>query len=408
MKTFDTNFKLVLISQIISLFGINILRFALLLFILDLTRSAAIFGAVTAITQIPIIVFAMIGGIMADRLDKKKQVVILDFSKAVMCFILLFIFLTGTYNLINLTVFIFLLMVTVTLFTPLLSAATPSIVKPEVLVDANGAIQGINAISDLLGFVLGGILMATIGVTNIILFSGIFFLISTVIDLFIKIPFEKQVEEKQGILKMIGSDIKLSFTYLKKENPVLLKLISIVAILSMLMFPLITVALPYVVRITFGASEQMLGLSQGMAMAGMLIGGLLAGKLKKWLTVKHFHRWIIASAFIVLSLALAVYDPLFPNSTLLPFWIFTLGFMVIMVVVCIVNILLMTLAQEKTPTHLLGKVVAFAMMATSVATPFGQYLYGMFAEMLGSSQYFLYLGIMMIVIVMGLVSKKVL
>ena len=409
MKTFDTNFKLVLISQTISLFGINILRFALLLFILDLTRSAATFGAVTAITQIPIIVFAMIGGIMADRLDKKKQVVILDFSKAVMCFILLFIFLTGTYNLINLTVFIFLLMVTVTIFTPLLSAATPSIVKPEVLVDANGAIQGINAISDLLGFVLGGILMATIGVTNIVLFSGIFFLISTVIDLFIKIPFEKQVrEERQGILKMIGSDIKLSFVYLRKENPILLKITSIVAVLAMLMFPLMTVGLPYVVRITFGASEQMLGLSQGVAMAGMLVGGILAGKLKRWLTVKYFHRWIIVSAVIGLSLSLAVYYPLFPSSTLLPFWIFTLGFMLIMVVVCLTNILLMTLTQEKTPTHLLGKVVAFVMMATSVATPVGQYLYGVMTEVLGTRQYFLYLGVMVVVMGMGMISKKVL
>ena len=201
--------------------------------------------------------------------------------------------------------------------------------------------------------------MATIGVVNIILFSGIFFLISTVIDLFIKIPFEKPVvEEKQGILKMIGSDIKLSFVYLKKENPVLLKLTSIVAILAMLMFPLLTVGLPYVVRITFGASEQMLGLSQGVAMAGMLVGGLLAGKLKRWLSVKYFHKWIITSAGIGLSLALAVYYPLSPGSTLLPFWIFTLGFMLIMTVVCVVNILLMTLTQEKTPTHLLGKVVA--------------------------------------------------
>ena len=409
MKTFDTNFKLVLISQIISLFGINILRFALLLFILDLTRSAAIFGTITAITQIPTVVFAMVGGMMADRLDKKKQVVILDFSKAVMCFILLFIFITGTYNLINLTIFIFLLMVTVTLFTPLLSAATPRIVKPEVLVDANGAIQGINAISDLLGFVLGGLLMATIGVTNIILLGGAFFLISTVIDLFIKIPFEKQEKtEKQGIFKMLANDIKDSFNFLRRENPVLLKLTSIVAILAMLMFPLVSVGLPYVVRVTFGASEQMLGLSQGISIAGMLVGGLVAGKLKRWLTVKHFHRWIIGSAIIGLSLALALYEPLFSNSTLLPFWIFTLGFMLIMTVVCIVNILLMTLTQEKTPPHLLGKVIAFVMMATSVATPVGQYMYGIIKEALGGSQYLLYLGVMVVVIGMGLVSKKVL
>jgi len=149
-------------------------------------------------------------------------------------------------------------------------------------------------------------------------------------------------------------------------------------------------------------------LSQGVAMAGMLVGGILAGKLKRWLTVKYFHRWIIVSAVIGLSLSLAVYYPLFPSSTLLPFWIFTLGFMLIMVVVCLTNILLMTLTQEKTPTHLLGKVVAFVMMATSVATPVGQYLYGVMTEVLGTRQYFLYLGVMVVVMGMGMISKKVL
>jgi MFS family permease len=409
MKTFDTNFKLVLISQTISLFGINILRFALLLFILDLTRSAAIFGAVTAITQIPLVVFPMVGGIMADRLNKKKMVVVLDFMKAVMCFILLFVFLTGTYTLTILTTFIFIIMITVTIFTPLLTAATPSIVRDEVLVDANGAIQGINAISDLLGFVLGGILVATIGVVNIILFSGIFFIISTVIDLFIKIPFIKQKKIKgQGLWKMITDDIKVSFLYLKNENPVLLKLSLIVAILAAVMMPLLTVAMPYIVRIGFGASETMLGVSQGTAMTGMLLGGLLAGKLKKVLILKHFHKWVIFSALLVLPLAISVYHPLFPGSYLLPFWIFTLGFMIIMTVVCLINILLMTLAQEKTPTNLLGKVIAFIMMVTSLLTPVGQYVYGTIAQALFSRQHLLFVGVGVIVLVMGLISKKVL
>ena len=81
MKKFDVNFKLVLVSQIISLIGGNVLRFALLLFILDMSGSAGTFGLVMAVSQIPVFLFAIPGGIIADRMDKKKLIVFLTALK---------------------------------------------------------------------------------------------------------------------------------------------------------------------------------------------------------------------------------------------------------------------------------------------------------------------------------------
>ncbi|MGN0733028.1 MAG: MFS transporter, partial [Emergencia sp.] len=66
----NRNFIMILVGQIISLFGNGILRFALPLYLLNETGSAALFGVVTACAFIPMIVLGPIGGILADRVNK--------------------------------------------------------------------------------------------------------------------------------------------------------------------------------------------------------------------------------------------------------------------------------------------------------------------------------------------------
>ena len=64
---FQKDFTLVVIGQIISLFGNAILRFALPLYLLRETGSPSLFGAVTACSFIPMIIFSLFGGVLADR-----------------------------------------------------------------------------------------------------------------------------------------------------------------------------------------------------------------------------------------------------------------------------------------------------------------------------------------------------
>ena len=77
-KLFSKDFTLVLIGQIISLFGNATLRFALPLYLLNLTGSSALYGTVTACAFIPPILLSPIGGMIADRANKRNVMVILD------------------------------------------------------------------------------------------------------------------------------------------------------------------------------------------------------------------------------------------------------------------------------------------------------------------------------------------
>ena len=67
---FRRDFTLVVIGQIISLFGSAILRFALPLYLLRQTGSPAQFGAVGAAALIPAVLCSPLGGAAADRLNK--------------------------------------------------------------------------------------------------------------------------------------------------------------------------------------------------------------------------------------------------------------------------------------------------------------------------------------------------
>ena len=88
-KLFSKDFTLVVIGQIISLFGNAALRFALPLYLLNKTGSSALYGAVTACAFLPMVLLSPVGGIVADRVNKRNIMVALDFLTALPCLLLI-------------------------------------------------------------------------------------------------------------------------------------------------------------------------------------------------------------------------------------------------------------------------------------------------------------------------------
>lgn len=85
-KLWHKDFTLVVIGQIISLFGNAVLRFALPLYILEQSGSPALFGQVSALAFLPMILISPVGGIIADRVNKQRIMVVLDFITSALVF----------------------------------------------------------------------------------------------------------------------------------------------------------------------------------------------------------------------------------------------------------------------------------------------------------------------------------
>ena len=160
---FRRDFNLVVIGQVISLFGSAILRFALPLYLLRQTGSPALFGAVGAAAFVPAVLCAPIGGVVADRVNKRNIMVILDFSTAGL--VLVFALLLDRVPLAPLMAACLMLLYGIAgAYQPAVQASIPLLAAAEQLTSANAVINMVNTLSALLGPVIGGMLFGAFGI----------------------------------------------------------------------------------------------------------------------------------------------------------------------------------------------------------------------------------------------------
>ncbi|MEG0566753.1 MAG: MFS transporter, partial [Hungatella sp.] len=166
--TFGKDFTLVVIGQIISLFGNAILRFALPLYLLRETNSPALFGLVTACSFLPIIVLSFLGGILADRVNKRNIMVILDFLTAGIIFAL---FLSlGKIPLVPLMMVVLMLFYGISgVYQPAVQASIPVLVANENILAASAMVNQVNSLAGLLGPIIGGMLFGAFGIMPILI-----------------------------------------------------------------------------------------------------------------------------------------------------------------------------------------------------------------------------------------------
>ena len=351
-KKFNLNFRLVLISKTISVVGGNILGFAMILFLVDFTQSAALLGTIMAITQIPSVVIMPFAGMIADRLDKKKLIVLFDVVTALSDFLLLWLLLTGSYTIINI-VFLRMIRISIVKFAAtVFTAAVPRIVEEDQLIGANGVLQSIGAVGLIGGSVIGGILFGVLGIQMIAFASGVLFLISAGISMAIKIPHVK-MKVVGGMILTIKSDMRDSFHFLTNEKPMIFRLFLVTSIITFLFLPLFMVGLPFIVDVTF---NRQVTVSFAIAAIGMFVGGICAGSLKKHLAIKHLAKWIGLMGASGLFLALAVSLAL--SSLSVAFWLFNMTLALTAFVFSLINSSFGAFIQQEVSKHLLGKVNA--------------------------------------------------
>ena len=152
---YGKDFLLMVIGQIVSLFGNAILRFALPLYLLRETGSSALFGIVTAFSLLPMIVLSLLGGVLADRVNKRNIMVGLDFFTAVV--IAGFYILKGVVPAVPLfTVTLMLLYGISGIYQPAVQASIPALLPKERILGASAIVNQIGSLANFIGPIIGG------------------------------------------------------------------------------------------------------------------------------------------------------------------------------------------------------------------------------------------------------------
>ncbi|MCI9562938.1 MAG: MFS transporter [Oscillospiraceae bacterium] len=399
-KLFNRDFTLVAIGQLISLFGNAILRFALALYVLDATGSAAVFGTVTAIAVIPTILLSPFGGILSDRVNRRNIMVSLDFATAALA-LGLGLLLSEENAVALITVTLLLLSVIQACYTPSVNSSVPLLQAEGNLVKANAVVSQVSMLANLIGPVLGGVLYGFFGAMPIILVSGVCFFLSAVLELFIHIPFQP-LDAKTSILQIVKDDLRESIRFMTREQPDILRITLMIAVYSLFVVSTITVGLPYMVRTVLGLSSQLYGAAEGLMAAAGIAGGIASGFLAGRLKTSRLYWLLVLSGAALVPVGAAFLLGCGPMTCYI---VITICIMAMQLLIALFSIFMLSLAQSRTPSHLLGKMTAYIMTLTMCAQPVGQALYGVLFDRFAGSLYLPLIATALIAAAIGLASR---
>ena len=399
-KLFNRDFTLVAIGQLISLFGNAILRFALALYVLDATGSAAVFGTVTAIAVIPTILLSPFGGILSDRVNRRNIMAALDFATAALA-LGLGLLLSEENAVALITVTLLLLSVIQACYTPSVNSSVPLLQAEGNLVKANAVVSQVSMLANLIGPVLGGVLYGFFGAMPIILVSGVCFFLSAVLELFIHIPFQP-LDAKTGILQIVKDDLRESIRFMTREQPDILRITLMIAVYSLFVVSTITVGLPYMIRTVLGLSSQLYGAAEGLMAAAGIAGGIASGFLAGRLKTSRLYWLLVLSGAALVPVGAAFLLGCGPMTCYI---VITICIMAMQLLIALFSIFMLSLAQSRTPSHLLGKMTAYIMTLTMCAQPVGQALYGVLFDRFAGSLYLPLIATALIAAAIGLASR---
>lgn len=303
-KGFSKDFYLVMIGQIISLFGNAVIRFALPLHLLTVTQSPSLLGIVSGLSFLPLVIMSPVGGLIADRVNKRNIMVVLDFFTAGL--VLAFLLLSGRVSLIGLIlVLLFLLYGISGAYQPSVQSSIPLLVTEEAIMPANALINMISSLSGLLGPALGGIAYGLWGITPILYVCAGCFFLSAVMELFIHIPFTRK-ERTCSLFRELTGDVKDSILFITREKKQIGKLTLCCAAVNLFLSALMIISLPVIVMqvLSFprGNASEMYGFLQAAMAGGGLAGGMAAGIFSKKLNIQGSWKLLFVSSLLLLPM----------------------------------------------------------------------------------------------------------
>ncbi|WP_329741878.1 MFS transporter [Dyella sp. A6] len=281
----NTNFRLLFAGGTVSAFGDQFTLVALPWLVLKLTGNPAALGLVLAAMAVPRAVFMLIGGAVVDHFSARNVLLIARGANALMVAALAALVLTGGITM----PWVYALALGIGLATafayPASTALMPSIVAPQQLQQANGALMGMRQLSLFVGPALAGLVIGTgahaaahgladaHGLGRAFAIDATSFVCSLVTLALIRLPTgAKRAGAMPGVFGQVLGGLRSI-----AADPPLRAFMLYAAVVSIFVTGPTQVGLPVLAdtRLDHGATS--LGIVLAANGGGMLLGGLLSG-----------------------------------------------------------------------------------------------------------------------------------
>ena len=385
-------FAMLWAGQTISRMGDAIETLALMWIALTLTGSATFMGLVGVCSMIPNLFLMSIGGVYADRWNRKHIMIVCDVARGSIIMLIPILHYLHALEPYHLCIVAFAVSIFESFFAPSIHATIPNLVDEQSLMPAISSMTMSSTFAQIIGLGLGGALIALVSAPNAIIINAISFFLSAIAIAPIHEKFSKQAPQKGET--RIWSDLIEGFRFIQKQRVLLT--IFILAVAVNFLFAPFGIAIPILSdRVlgtgSWGYSGMMIAFS-----AGMLIGGFAMGQWGGKFRKRTLLFW--GGLGITLPLCIA---PLFTVITPYIVGFFIMGFFI-----SLVNIPVNTLLQEITPDHIRGRVNSVSSTICMAAMPMGMALAGPLIDWMGVRPLLILIGIMALIVTVVTVSSR--
>jgi len=362
------DFRLMWSGACASTIGTFVQQFAQSWLVYDLTRNAFYLGLDLFLGQLPIILFSLVGGVFADRLDRRKMLLGSQYIQMVCAFALAALFYTHTVKIWEILSLSFIVGLGQSFGGPAYSALLPTLVPAEDLANAI-ALNSIQFnIARVLGPALGGLAYATLGATWCFAVNGVSYLAVIGSLMMIQVRFAPP-KSNQAILKSMREG--LSFIRQREGLSVLVLLAFVTTLLGFS----ITGFLPVIVQTVFHGGPQTYQVLLMSSGGGSIVGALLVAGSDKLKQQGYLVLWtLVALGTATTGFALSRWLPL---SSLL---IFLSG-----IALMASASLMLSLVQLIVSDQMRGRVMSVYNLAFRLGIPAGSLTLGKLIPIFGVS-----------------------
>ncbi len=363
------NYRLYFAGQGLSMIGTWMTLIATNWLVFQLTNSALLLGIVGFAGQIPTFFLAPFAGVVVDRWNRHRILVITQILAMLQSLALAFLALTGK---ISIWYIIFLCLfqgVINALSMPALQAFVKEIVeKQEDLGNAIALNASLISSARLIGPAIGGVLIATVGSGMCFLIDGISYIAVLAALLAMKIPSKQKITETTPPWQRL----KEGFTYAFGFQPIRSVLL-MMSLLGFMGLPYVTLTPVFATKILHGG-PQTLGFLMAAAALGALIASIYLSSRNSVVGLENIiaiSPTILGIGFIIFSFSHILWFSLL--------FMVMIGFAVVLQIAAC-NTFIQTIVEDDKR----GRVMSFYSMAFMGMVPFGSLFSGWLADKIGA------------------------
>ena len=245
----NKNFVLCFFGALVSELGATLYSFAVGFYILEISgNNAFLQGVYLAVCAVMLLLFTPVGGVFGDRYNKAKIMYICDYMKGALIIlgaVLMILFKASSAHIVILFFIGIFGNIVSGIFNPASAALIPSIVDEDRIQQANSYFSIKNAVNNILGIILAGILYTTVPIIALFFIVGVCYVLSGISEMFIRYT-HKPSDERMSI-KLALSDMKEGLNYLNVQKAIK-AMLAIIVFINFFITPIFGNFIPFFIK----------------------------------------------------------------------------------------------------------------------------------------------------------------